>query len=56
MSTGYAILMDIDDNKIDFGAMLKGYKTPKIANLKRLEARSTWMTPAVYPHTTRIYS
>lgn len=51
MSTGYAILMDINGNKIDFGAMPKGYKTPKMANLKRLEARSTWMTSAVYPHT-----
>ena len=47
MSIGYAILMDIDGNKIDFGAMPKGYKTPKMVNLKRLEARSTWMITTV---------
>ena len=47
MSAGYAILMDIDGNKIDFSAMPKGYKTPKMANLKRLEARSTWMVTTV---------
>lgn len=42
-STGYAILMDIDGNKIDFSTLPKGCKTPKMANLKRLEARSTRM-------------
>ena len=47
MSVGYAILMDIDGNKIDFSAMPKGYKTPKMVNLKRLEARSTWMVTTV---------
>ena len=30
MSTGYAILMDIDGNKIDFSTMPRGYKTPKL--------------------------
>lgn len=34
-------------NKIDFSAMPKGYKTPKMVNLKRLEARSTWMITTV---------
>lgn len=43
MSTGYAILMDIDGKKIDFSFMPKGYKTPKLVNLKRLEARSSWI-------------
>lgn len=43
MSTGYAILMDINGNKIDFSTMPKGFKTPKMVNLKRLEARKTWM-------------
>lgn len=54
MSTGYAVLMDINGNKIDFSAMPKGYKTPKMANLKRLEARSSWMvtTEAVTPNIT----
>lgn len=47
MSTGYAILMDVDGKKIDFSAMPKGYKTPKMANLKRLEARSSWMVTAM---------
>lgn len=43
MSTGYAILMDIEGNKVDFSAMPKGFKRPKMVNLKRLEARSSWM-------------
>lgn len=43
MSTGYAVLMDIHGNKADFSHMPKGYKTPKLAGMKRLEARSTWM-------------
>lgn len=47
MSTGYAILMDIDGKKIDFSDMPKGYKTPKMVNLKRLKARSTWMITTV---------
>ena len=47
MSTGYAVLMDIDGRKVDFSTMPKGYKTPKMANLKRLEARSSWMVTAV---------
>ena len=47
MSSGYAILMDIDGNKIDFSYMPKGHKTPKLSKLKRLEARSTWMVTTV---------
>lgn len=47
MSTGYAILMDIDGNKIDFSTMPKGFKTPKMVNFKRLEARSSWMITTV---------
>ena len=43
MSTGYAILMDIDGDKIDFSAMPKGFKTPKLSNCKRITARSTQM-------------
>ena len=41
MSSGYAVLMDIDNNKVDFSHMPKGYRTPKMANLKRVNARST---------------
>lgn len=53
MSTGYAILMNIDGTKADFSAMPKGYKTPKMANLKRIGARSTWIitTVEVTPNT-----
>ena len=43
MTTGYAVLMDIDGNKVDFSAMPKGYKTPKLSNCKRITARSTVM-------------
>lgn len=46
MSTGYAVLMDIDGNKVDFSAMPRGYKTPKLSNCKRITARSTVMTQA----------
>lgn len=41
MSHGYAILMDIYGNKIDFSSMPKGFKTPKLCNLKRISARNT---------------
>ena len=40
MSSGFAVLMDIFNNKIDFSYMAKGFKTPKLVNLKRLNARS----------------
>ena len=46
MSTGYAVLMDIDGNKIDFSTMPRGYKTPKLSNCKRITARSTVMIQA----------
>lgn len=39
MSSGFAILMDIFNNKIDFSYMPKGYKTPKLSNLGRISAR-----------------
>ena len=41
MSTGYAILMDIDGNKIDFSDMPKGFKTVKLKNCKRISARKS---------------
>jgi 5-methylcytosine-specific restriction endonuclease McrA len=43
MSSGYAILMDIEGNNIDFSGMSKGFKTPKLSNCKRISARKTWM-------------
>lgn len=43
MSTGYAVLMDIHGNKIDFKNAPKGMKTPKLNNCKRIGARKTWI-------------
>lgn len=40
---GYAVLMDIEGNKIDFSAMPRGLKTPKLSKCKRIAARSTQM-------------
>lgn len=47
MSTGYAILMDIDGNKIDFSTMPKGYKTPKLSNCIRMTARTSQMIQSI---------
>ncbi len=44
MSTGYAVLMDVEGNKIDFSHMPKGYKTPKLINCKRVSVRNSIMT------------
>ena len=54
ISTGYAVLMDIYGNKADFSQMPKGYKTPKLGNCKRMEARNSWMitTEAAIQNTT----
>jgi len=41
MSTGYAILTDVEGNKIDFSSMPKGMKTPKLCNCIRISARSS---------------
>ena len=43
MSTGYAILMDIEGNKIDFSNAPKGMKTPKMINMTRVGARMSWL-------------
>lgn len=40
---GYAILMDIEGNKVDFSNMPKGYKTPKLSKCSRLSARTSQM-------------
>lgn len=50
MSTGYAVLMDINGNKIDFSSMPKGYKTPKLRNCKRITARTTQMVCQMAVH------
>lgn len=41
MSSGYADLMNIEGDKIDFIIMPKGYKTPKLSLCKRISARSS---------------
>lgn len=41
MSCGYAVLMDIFNKTIDFSNMPRGYKTPKLKNLKRVSARGS---------------
>jgi len=40
-SSGYAILMNIFNDKIDFSYMSRGWKTPKLSNLERVSARSS---------------
>lgn len=46
MSTGYAILMNIEGNKIDFSHAPKGMKTPKMANITRISGRNSWIIQA----------
>ena len=41
MSTGYANLQNISGDKVDFSYMPKGWKTPKLSNLKRVSARKS---------------
>ena len=41
MSSGFAVLMNISGEKADFGNMIKGLKTPKMVNCKRLTARES---------------
>ena len=43
MSSGYAVLMDIEGNKTDFSKAPKGLKTPKLSNCKRTGARKSWI-------------
>lgn len=47
MSTGYSVLMGIDGQKIDFSDAPRGWKTPKLSNLKRVTARNTWLMTEV---------
>ena len=41
MSSGYAVLMDIFNNKVDFSHMPKGFKIPKLSSCKRIGARKS---------------
>ena len=43
ISTGFAILMDIKGNKIDFKDAPKGMKTPKMQNMTRIASRKSWV-------------
>ncbi|MBU3128746.1 RNA-guided endonuclease IscB [Clostridium tagluense] len=43
MSTGFAILMNIEGTKIDFSNAPKGMKTPKMNNMKRIGSRKSWI-------------
>ena len=43
MSSGYAILMDVHVNKLDFSYLGKGKKTPKLSFCKRIGARKSIM-------------
>ena len=46
MSSGYAVLMDIDGKKISFDNAPRGMKTPKMKNMKRVSARKSWIIQA----------
>lgn len=37
------VLNNIYGNKADFGHMPKGFKTPKLSNITRREARTSWL-------------
>lgn len=39
MSGGFAILSDVNGNKVDFSSMPKGHKTPKLERCRRIQAR-----------------
>lgn len=41
MSSGFAILMNIFSEKVDFSSMPKGLKTPKLSKCKRISARNS---------------
>ena len=41
--SGYADLMDIFGNKIDFSFMPKGHKKPKLQNCRRISARESYL-------------
>ena len=47
MSTGYAVLMDINGKKADFSHLPRGFKTPKLSNCKRITARTSQMIQVV---------
>lgn len=47
MSTGYAVLMDINGKKADFSKMPKGFKTPKLSICRSISARKSQLIQAM---------
>jgi len=47
MSDGYCILMDITGKKIDFSDAPRGFKLPKMSNMKRISSRKTWIISTI---------
>ena len=43
MNSGFAILMDVFGNEVDFSYMPKGLKTPKLSNCKRVSSRRNYL-------------
>ena len=43
MSSGFAILIDVFGNEVDFSYMPKGLKTPKLSNCKRVSSRRNYL-------------
>lgn len=50
MSSGYAVLMDIEGNKSDFSNMPRGFKSPKLVRCKRISARTSQIVNRVFVH------
>ena len=55
MSSGFGILMDIFDNKIDFSDKPKGWKTPKLSRMRRIQARSSVLCTSKKKQTIQEY-
>ena len=41
MSSGYALLMNINVKKVDFSSMQRGYKIPKLSRMQRIQSRNS---------------
>ena len=41
MSSGYALLMNINGEKVDFSSMQRGYKIPKLSRMQRIQSRNS---------------
>ena len=62
MSSGFALLMDINGDTVKFDDMPRGFKTPKFSNLQRVSARSSCLVirdtamPVVFSSTSLLMS